>query len=145
MPFRTVGFIPPAVRRHLRGGTFCHCDGQDYWLGPRGSEQASPASLRLIAQLEERFHAKAIGIPEPTRADSLLVDEAIYRYRCHCEHDEDGDLFRPSAPFLGKLSKRWGLRIQVRSSRSSSSITITLPNKKQTILGGEDCLPPFVC
>lgn len=110
MPFKKAGFIPPAIRRHIRGQAFCHCDGKDYWLGPWGSEKASQAYTRLLVHLEERFHAKAAGVPEPTRADALLVDESIYRYLWHLEHDEDGDLL-PDGTLTSHFNKaRWHLR-----------------------------------
>jgi ABC-type amino acid transport substrate-binding protein len=49
-------------------------------------------------------------VPKPTRADSLLVDEAIYRYLWRLEHDEDGDLL-PDGSLSSHFDKaKWRLR-----------------------------------
>ena len=110
MAYRKKQFVPPAMRLHASGQAVVEWERECFYLGKYGTAAASQAYLRLLVHLEERFHAKAAGVTQPTRTEALLVDEAIFRYLHHLEHDEDGDLL-PDGSISSHFDKaRWHLR-----------------------------------
>lgn len=110
MPYRKKAFTPPAMILHATGQAVVYFERESFYLGKYGTAAASQAYLRLLPHLEERFHAKAAGVPKPARADAVLIDEAIFRYLWHLEHDEDGDLL-PDGSVSSHFSKaKWHLR-----------------------------------
>ena len=86
---------PPRLEKHVRGQARVRYLGKDYWLGPWGPDpvprvEVLQADARLLAHLEEQFHARAAGVVEPVDPDRLSMCEAVLLYLDHMRNDLDG-------------------------------------------------------
>ena len=63
---------------HAAGQAIVYWERESFYLGKDGNAAASKAYLRLITRLEERFHAKTAGVPEPMAADAPLLSHRFF-------------------------------------------------------------------